>query len=260
MRADIYLHYKGFIQSRQKAKLYIEGGKVSINGVKIPKPSFEIDENADISVEISDKEKYVSRGGLKLEAALDAFSVSVKDKTALDIGASTGGFTDCLLQNGALKVIALDSGTGQLHASIAENKKVFSIEKYNARNLCVDDIGQTVDIVVMDVSFISQTYIIPKIPNVLKDNGIFIGLIKPQFEVGRKAIGKNGIVKNKKDMLSAALRVVECASEYGLYCTGFCRSPILGGDGNIEYLAKYERVDSGKLTSSKISDIVLNRN
>ena len=188
-------------------------------------------------VSVTLKEKFVSRGGLKLEAALESFGIDVTGFTALDIGASTGGFTDCLLSRGASFVTAVDSGKGQLDPSLISDKRVRNIEKYNARELSADILPGCVDIVVMDVSFISQTLIIPSVVSVMKPDGYFVSLIKPQFEAGRAAVGKGGIVKSAEARLAAVTRVISSASEVGLLCTGLIVSPITGGDGNKEYLS-----------------------
>jgi 23S rRNA (cytidine1920-2'-O)/16S rRNA (cytidine1409-2'-O)-methyltransferase len=238
MRADIYIFAKGLAKSRSFAKTLIESGSVIIDGKTVDKPSLEIDGEEHI-VEIISDEKFVSRGGLKLEAALDAFSIDVKDCDALDIGASTGGFTDCLLKRGARSVVCVDSGVGQLDPRIKADTRVTNIEKYNARELDRDIVPNGVDIVVMDVSFISQTLILPKIPQVLKQDGALVSLIKPQFEAGRGAVGKGGIVKSPNDRLAAVIKVRDSADAVGLKMTGLTVSPITGGDGNVEYLAKF---------------------
>ena len=240
MRADIYLFSNGFAKSRSHAKALIESGSVKIDGTVIDKASFEINESVH-SVEITDTQKYVSRGGLKLEAALDAFGVIIYGKSAIDIGASTGGFTDCLLKRGIRSVVCVDSGTGQLDPRVASDERVTNIEKYNARELEKSIVPGGADVVVMDVSFISQTLIIPRIPEVLKDNGAFVSLIKPQFEAGRAAIGKGGLVKSKADREAAVFRVIDFAATVRLICTGLIVSPITGGDGNTEYLAIFKK-------------------
>ena len=237
MRLDVYLYQNGFAQSRQAAKNLITAGSVSVDGNIQTKPSYEI-ETGDVKI-IGDVCPYVSRGAYKLLGALEHFELDVTGMTALDIGASTGGFTDLLLSRGAKRVYAVDSGIGQLHSKLESDERVISIEKYNARNLNADDIGEKCDIVVMDVSFISQTYIIPNIPSVLKENGVFIGLIKPQFEAGRAHIGKGGIVKNLDVHASVCERIIAFAREHRLMCFGLTRSPIEGGDGNREYLAAF---------------------
>ena len=254
MRADLYLFSNGFAKSRSYAKTLIESGFVKIDGKTVDKPSLEID-GGEHSVEITSDEKFVSRGGLKLEAALDAFGISVNGCDAIDVGASTGGFTDCLLKRGAKSVVCVDSGIGQLDPRIASDPRVTNIEKYNARELDPCIVPNGVDIVVMDVSFISQTIILPRIKSVLREGGILVSLIKPQFEAGRAAVGKGGIVKDPKDRLAAVIRVKDCAKAVGLIMTDIIISPITGGDGNIEYLAKFTLTGEA-LTDIKIKNII----
>ena len=257
MRADIYLTTFGYTESRQKASTYIKNGIVTIDSRKILKPSEEVDEKTEHSVclELSESDAFVSRGALKLKAAIDAFDLNVKNKICIDIGASTGGFTDCLLSKGATKVYAYDSGKNQLPQKLACDSRVISKEGFNARFITYDDVGELADVVVMDVSFISQTLIIPNIPHLLKDTGFFISLVKPQFEAGKQALGKNGIVKNRGDKLAAIERVSNSANEVGLSPVGIISSPIKGGDGNEEFLIYFvkEKVDENKLTEFKLS-------
>ena len=244
MRLDIYLYQFGYLKSRQKAKSLIESKNVIIDGVVITKPSFDIDENTNYKIEITGDCPYVSRGGLKLESMLNYASVSVNDKICIDIGASSGGFTDCLLKCGAQKVYAVDSGSNQLDPTLKNDSRVISIENYNARNLNVSDIGQLVDLITIDVSFISQTLIMPNAISLLKDDGLYISLIKPQFEAGRSYIGKGGIVKDKNARFLSVMRVIECANALSFKCNYLIESPITGGDGNIEYLAIFSKNDN----------------
>ena len=237
MRADVYLNAAGYTQSRKKAQDLIDAGAVTIDGVLVKKASVAVNELVEHDVKIEQVFMYVSRGGMKLEAALDAFSVNVNRKKAVDVGASTGGFTDCLLKRGAREVYSIDSGVGQLHESLKNDPRVHSIEHFNAREMTLDTTEGYCDVAVADVSFISQTYLIPQISSVLSDNAFFISLVKPQFEAGRAALGKNGIVSNSAYRFLAAKRVISCAVENGFDCIGFIRSPIEGGDGNKEYLA-----------------------
>jgi 23S rRNA (cytidine1920-2'-O)/16S rRNA (cytidine1409-2'-O)-methyltransferase len=241
MRLDVYLTELGYAESRTQARKLVEGGAVLLDGMPVSKVSFPIDESLSHTVEIVQRQKYVSRGGLKLEKALEVFSVNVEGACALDVGASTGGFTDCLLQNGAAKVYAIDAGEGQLAARLREDSRVVNIEKYNARNLSPTDFPRGFDLAVMDVSFISQTLILPSLAEVLREGGVLISLIKPQFEAGRGAIGKNGIVKDASDRRFAIERVLDSAAECGLACFGLDISPILGGDGNTEYIAAFRK-------------------
>ena len=239
MRADVYLSSFGHTGSRKKAQDLIDAGAVHIDGVLIKKSSVLINEEVPHEVSIEEIFKYVSRGGMKLEAALDAFKVNVNRKTAVDVGASTGGFTDCLLKRGAVRVYSVDSGIGQLHESLRADQRVVCIEKFNARELTRETTNGQCDIAVADVSFISQTYLIPNIADVLRDGGEFISLIKPQFEAGKSALGKGGIVHNSAYRFLAVKRVLECAHENGFDCVGLIQSPIEGGDGNKEYLAYF---------------------
>ncbi len=239
MRADLYLSTFGHTESRKKAQDLIAAGAVRIDGVSVKKPSAAVNEELPHEVSIEQVFKYVSRGGMKLEAALDVFRISVNRKKAVDIGASTGGFTDCLLQRGAARVYSIDTGIGQLHESLRADSRVVCIESFNARELTPDITEGHCDIAVEDVSFISQTYIIPNISAVLRDGGEFVSLIKPQFEAGRSALGKGGIVGSSAYRYLAVKRVIECAAENGFDCVGLIPSPIEGGDGNKEYLAYF---------------------
>jgi 23S rRNA (cytidine1920-2'-O)/16S rRNA (cytidine1409-2'-O)-methyltransferase len=254
MRADLYLTENGYVPSRKKAQVLIEEGKVSVDGHTIQKPSQQIDDGEHV-IEIlqSDEVRYVGRGGLKLEAALDAFAIDVQNAVALDIGASTGGFTDCLLQRGAKLVYAVDAGVGQLAKALIANPAVISIEKLNARNLVPEHIGGAhVDLIVMDVSFISATYIIPQFPDLMTDLGEAVCLVKPQFEVGRAMIGKGGIVRDKAAHVDAIKRVCAAAESVGLYPTALIPSPIEGGDGNREFLLHLVRkCEQDKILSDK---------
>ncbi len=239
MRADVYLSAAGYTKSRKKAQDLIDAGAVKIDGEIIKKSSVLVNETVEHEVVIEQVFPYVSRGGIKLQAALDAFGINVNRKKAVDVGSSTGGFTDCLLQRGASRVVAVDSGIGQLHESLLADKRVLSVEHFNARELNVEVTEGLCDVAVADVSFISQTYIIPPIAGVLCEGGVFVSLIKPQFEAGRAALGKNGIVANSAYRFLAAKRVISCAVQNGFDCVGFIKSPIEGGDGNKEYLAYF---------------------
>lgn len=244
MRIDVYLTEKGCAQSRKRAQDLIGSGCVTVDGKKITKASYPIEEGVH-EILIENDLAYVSRGGLKLEAALDAFLPDIKDLTALDIGASTGGFTHCMLSRGAKKVFAVDSGSGQLAKELREDPRVVSMERFNARNLSPADIGdEQVDLIVMDVSFISATYIIPQFHALLKDDGHAVCLIKPQFEVGRAMLGKGGIVKDPKAHRAAVERVMASGISSGLKPIGMIPSPVTGGDGNREFLICFAHGDS----------------
>ena len=237
MRADVYLCAAGHTPSRKKAQDLIAAGAVTIDGEVVKKASALINEQVPHQVSIEQVFKYVSRGGMKLEAALDAFGLDVNRKKAVDVGASTGGFTDCLLKRGAAVVYAIDSGKDQLHPELRADKRVRSIEGFNARELTAEVTEGECDVAVADVSFISQTYIIPNVSAVLRDGGVFVSLIKPQFEAGRAALGKGGVVNSSAYRFLAVKRVMTSAIQNGFDPVGLIRSPIEGGDGNKEYLA-----------------------
>ncbi len=244
MRADVFLAERGYAESRNRAARLIGEGKVLIDGKPVCKASENIGDG-EHEVVITEKDRYVGRGGLKLEAALDTFKIVVEGKRCIDVGASTGGFTDCLLQRGALSVLALDSGRGQLHPSLLSDRRVASFEGQNAREMTREEFG-CFDIAVMDVSFISQTIIHPNLADILCDGAVFISLIKPQFEAGRAALGKGGIVKEPRDRERAIFKVAESAAACSLELTGLIRSPIEGGDGNVEYLACFVKITEPK--------------
>ena len=226
--------------SRSKAKEYIDSGKVFLNGAPVKKAGLEVTGTEDIRV--MDADKFVSRAGRKLEAALEIFGIDVTDLSALDLGASTGGFTDCLLQRGVKRVIALDVGRDQLDTRLREDERVFVMENTNARDIFPEDLPFLPDIITTDLSFISQTLVYPAVARVL-EKGYFISLVKPQFEAGRENIGKGGIVKDKDGKIKKAVleKIEKAASENGLLLLKTAPSPIAGGDGNTEYLALFER-------------------
>ena len=219
----------------------ITEGAVYVDGRQVTKPSFDVSGLEDkVTVDMSKKE-YVSRCGIKLKGALTSFGIKVEGRKCLDIGASSGGFTDCLLKHGASHVIAVDSGVGQLVHSIATDPRVTVKEHYNARYMKREDFDYLPSLVVMDVSFISATYIIPAIAELTEQGAEFVCLIKPQFEVGKSGLGKGGIVKDDKSRLLAVQKVVDCAEKEGFSLLGKITSPIRGGDGNIEFLAHFIR-------------------
>ena len=246
MRLDLFLVDKAYAESRQKSQRLIKNGCVSVDGRVITKPSEEINAEIDHLIEIreTEDERYVSRGGLKLEGALKRFNISPDGLVCADIGASTGGFTDCLLQHGASRVTAVDSGHSQLAPSLLSDPRVISLENYNARYMSHGDFEYTPELAVMDVSFISATYIIGGIFSVLAPGGDFICLIKPQFEVGKEKVGKGGIVKNEKYRNEALKKVIDYAKGVGFIYLSHITSPIQGGDGNIEFLAHFKKGDA----------------
>ena len=226
---------RGFVPSRARAQSLLMSGVVFVEGTRVDKAGTLIAKDSQIIIK-EDSHRYVGRGGVKLEAALDTFKIDVNDKIALDIGASTGGFTDCLLRFGARKVYAIDVGHGQIDWGLRQDKRVVLMEKVNARYLKPEDIGELVDISTIDVSFISLTLIIPRVKNLLKPKGILIALIKPQFEVGKGEVGKKGVVRDE----SKFALVIEKISSFleGEYfdIIGVMPSPILGAEGNKEFL------------------------
>ena len=240
MRADVYLASEKIAKSREEAKKAILAGNVTVDGIRITRPASDIDGTRPHEVEFVPESPFASRGGLKLDAALDAFRVDVSGLTAADVGASTGGFTDCLLRRGASRVFAIDSGHGQLDPALSTDPRVESLEGLNARYLRFEDVGALCDIAVIDVSFISQTLILPALRNILKPGARVISLIKPQFECGRAALGKKGIVKNASDREIAVNKVLESARSSGFRNLGIIESPVKGGDGNTEYLSCFQ--------------------
>lgn len=235
MRLDLYLAQNGLAKSRTRAAELITGGYVTVGGAVVTKPAYDVDETAIVEI-IGSQHGFVGRGGLKLDGALDAFGINVSEMTCADIGASTGGFTDCLLKRGAAKVYAVDSGHGQLDESLVNDSRVANLEGVNARYMTAETLGEPCDIAVADLSFISQTLVLPALKNILKENGAVVTLIKPQFECGKSALNKNGIVKDKKQHILALRQVLSCATECGIIPQKIMRSPITGGDGNTEFL------------------------
>ena len=259
MRADLYLTQNGYADSRTLARKLIEDGAVVLDGRVLKKAAEEIPDGAHtVTVASTADTRYVGRGGLKLEGALAAFRLDPTGLVMADIGASTGGFTDCLLQNGAALVFAVDAGHGQLHPKLQSDPRVRSAEGLNARNLSPSDLiavdaawreshpdvsavpfAGSVDGIVMDVSFISQTLLHPALASILKDDGWMVALIKPQFELTRSALNKQGIVKQERDRKAAVERVLQSATACGFEAVSVIPSPIEGGDGNREFLGYF---------------------
>lgn len=233
-RLDAELVARGVARSRQRAKEMIESGSVTVNGIAAKKASADV--AASDVIESSETELYVGRGALKLEKACIGFGIELTDKVCIDIGASTGGFTDYMLQNGAAKVYAVDVGHGQLAESLRRDGRVVNLEGTDIRSVTVESIGQYADFISVDVSFISLGKILTKVSELLRENGEAAVLIKPQFEAGKKDVGKNGIVRDKK-VHERVLRQTDayCAAA-GLYAVDYTYSPVKGGSGNIEYL------------------------
>jgi 23S rRNA (cytidine1920-2'-O)/16S rRNA (cytidine1409-2'-O)-methyltransferase len=232
-RLDVAMLDRHLVESREKAQALILSGKVTVNGQKAEKPGHAIAETANI--EIAEPLKYVSRGGLKLEAALTHFAIDPTGKVCLDVGTSTGGFTDCLLQHGAVRVHAVDTGAGQIDWKLRTNPRVVLHERLNARYLTPSDIGESVQIITCDVSFISITLLIPALVPLLAPGGDWVVLVKPQFEVGRALVGKGGIVRDPAAHRAACEKVAASLNGAG-FATTLADSPILGAEGNREFL------------------------
>lgn len=234
-RLDVLMVQRNLAESREKAKALIMSGIVYVNGQKEDKAGTSFEETVQIEVRGSTL-KYVSRGGLKLEKAMSHFGVELAGRVCMDVGASTGGFTDCMLQNGAVKVYAVDVGHGQLAWKLRNDDRVICMEKTNIRYVTPEDIGDRIEFSSIDVSFISLTKVLGPVKQLLTDNGQVVCLIKPQFEAGREKVGKKGVVREK----SVHLEVIEMVSDYarsiGFGILGLEFSPIKGPEGNIEYL------------------------
>jgi len=235
LRLDRCLFERGLVQSREQGQALILAGQVLVNGQKKDKAGSLVPADAELRI-LGEQMPYVSRGGLKLEAALREFSIDVMDTTALDVGASTGGFTDCLLQHGAKKVYAVDVGYGQMAWKIRQDPRVVVIERVNIRGMDPTLVPETVDIAVIDVSFISLEKVVPIVLQFLKPGASIAALIKPQFEVGKGQVGKGGIVRDEAARATAVEKVRTMFRNAGLEVRGIIPSPITGQDGNVEYL------------------------
>ncbi len=243
-RIDKVLVERGFVQSRERARALIMEGKVLVNGRLVDKPGLHIGIESEIKL-CGEDNKYVSRGGLKLEGAIKAFGIDPKGKIVLDVGASTGGFTDCILQFGAQKVYAVDVGYGQLSWKLRNDPRVVNLERKNIRYLKKEEIGEDVDLILIDTSFISVEKFLPHILGFLRDGGEILCLIKPQFEVGKGEVGKGGVVKDPSLHKKVIERITKFSEAIGLKVNGVIESPLLGPKGNKEffiYLKKSESV------------------
>ncbi|MGD9873843.1 MAG: TlyA family RNA methyltransferase [Kiritimatiellia bacterium] len=240
MRLDQLLVERGLAESREKAQRLIRAGEVLVKGQPQTKPGHEFDPEAEIT--IKESMPFVGRGGQKLEEAFSVFGLDVTGKVCLDIGASTGGFTDCLLQHGAQRVYAIDVGTGQLHWQLRSDPRVVVMEKVNARHLKPEDLPEQAAFAVIDVSFISLTKILPAVTALLQENAELVTLIKPQFEAGREKVQRGGVVRDE----AVRAEVVESVKQFGtgtlgLKWMGVCTSPIKGPAGNVEFLAWWKK-------------------
>ncbi|MCX7923253.1 MAG: TlyA family RNA methyltransferase [Clostridia bacterium] len=250
-RLDILLVKKGLFQSREKARSAIMAGIVFVNKIKEDKPGTKFPEDCQVDIK-ENINPYVSRGGLKLEKALKTFGIDLVGKTAMDIGASTGGFTDCMLKNGAVKVYAVDVGYGQLAWELRNDERVVCMERTNIRYVKPDDIGELLDFASIDVSFISLKKVLPAAKEIIKADGEIMCLIKPQFEAGREKVGKHGVVREAETHIQVINEIVSFCIESSLSFKGLDYSPIKGPEGNIEYLLYLANTQS----QSNSSDLV----
>lgn len=234
-RLDVYLTEHHIYTSRERAKRAVQQGLVSVNGRVVTKVSFEVC-SEDLIEGASDPVPFVSRGGLKLESVFSFYQLDVTGMKCLDVGASTGGFTQVLLERGAASVTAVDVGHGQLAETLQTDPRVVNLEGTDIRNLCQDRYGSAFDFVSIDVSFISLTHVLPAVYSYMKPGSICVALVKPQFELGRKALNKKGIVKDQRMLPKAVAMVSDCAQKVGFQVGGSRLSPIKGGDGNTEFL------------------------
>lgn len=235
-RVDSLLVTRGLCESREQAKRLVMAGEVLAGTERVAKPSQKIDPETPLTVK--ERPRYVGRGGLKLKGALKAFGIDPTGWVCADVGASTGGFTDCLLQHGAAKVFALDVGTNQLAWKIRNDPRVVAREKFNCRHLTPEDLGEKVRLAVMDLSFISLTKVLPAVFSVLENGGEVIALVKPQFELSRDEVGKGGIVRDPALHEKAVEKIRDFVETEGRKWLEHIESPITGGDGNVEFLAR----------------------
>ncbi|NLY44534.1 MAG: TlyA family RNA methyltransferase [Tissierella sp.] len=254
-RADIVLFERGLVDSREKAKRIIMEGSVFIGNERVSKPGDKIDEESEVYIK-DNPIKYVSRGGLKLEKAINDFGLNLENVVAMDIGSSTGGFTDCMLQEKAKKVYAVDVGYGQLDWSLRQDPRVVVMERTNIRNITKEDIEDDLDFISIDVSFISLKLVLPVAKSLMKDKAELIALIKPQFEAGRDKVGKNGIVREKEIHFEVINTIIEFLTEIGLGPKNLSFSPITGAKGNIEFLVHAVNNGQSLVDSRMITMIV----
>ena len=250
-RLDVLLVNKGLATSREKAKAIIMSGNVYVDGQKEDKAGQSFPDTAVIEVRGTTL-KYVSRGGLKLEKAMQNFDVTLEGKICMDVGSSTGGFTDCMLQNGAIKVYAVDVGHGQLDWKLRQDPRVVCMEKTNIRYVTPEDIGEPVQFSSIDVSFISLTKVLLPIRNYLTEDGQIVALIKPQFEAGREKVGKKGVVREKSTHIEVVTMILDYASTHGFHVLDLTFSPIKGPEGNIEYLVHLQKCEATDRISPEI--------
>lgn len=254
-RLDCALVSRGFAESREKAKAIIMSGIVYVNNQKCDKAGDTVKPDDNIEVR-GETLKYVSRGGLKLEKAMMSFEISLNDCTCADIGASTGGFTDCMLQNGAKKVYSIDVGYGQLAWKLRTDERVVNLERTNFRYVTREQVPDELDFASVDVSFISLSLIIPVMRTLLKDGGKAVCLIKPQFEAGKENVGKKGVVRDKAVHIAVIEKIINLVKENDFSLLGLDFSPIKGPEGNIEYLCYIEKTDNTVVADYNAEDVV----
>lgn len=254
-RLDALLVNRGMFESRAKAQAAIMAGQVLVNEQKIDKPGTQVKPEVTIRL-LGNQLRYVSRGGLKLEKALQIFPISVEGKVVADVGASTGGFTDCALQNDAAKVYALDVGYGQLAWKLRSDERVINMERTNVRYLEAKDLPEQVDAVTIDVAFISLDKILPAVHKILKPTGFVVALIKPQFEAGKENVGKKGVVREASVHMDVIRNVIAFAKGEGFGIAGLDFSPIKGPEGNIEYLLHLTLGNDDAISDEYIVDLV----
>lgn len=257
VRIDVLMVEKGLAESREKAKSILMSGNVYIGEVKYDKPGTAVPVNAEITVRQHDP--YVSRGGHKLEKAIACFSLNLNEKICMDVGASTGGFTDCMLQNGAAKVYAVDVGYGQLAWKLRTDNRVVNLERTNIRYLDPALITDKLDFVSIDVAFISLKLVLPVLKELLEDGKEIVALIKPQFEAGREKVGKKGVVRDVAVHKEVCHRIADFALETGFSVTGFDFSPIKGPEGNIEYLIHLVKGNAEIMYDLSVMDSVVEK-
>ncbi len=256
LRLDTAVFEQGFSESREKAKTLIMAGVVYVNNQKADKPGMTIKENDVIEVR-SNPLKYVSRGGLKLEKAMQEFGLKLDGMLCADIGASTGGFSDCMLQNGASKVYAIDVGYGQLAWKLRTDPRVINMERTNFRYVTKNEIPEDLDFCSVDVSFISLSIIVPVMRNLMKDGGRAVCLIKPQFEAGKDKVGKKGVVRDKAVHIETVEKTVNMILDSKMSVLGLTYSPVKGPEGNIEYLVYIERTETPENSSGVTSEEIV---
>ncbi len=255
-RLDVLVYERGFAESREKAKVVIMSGIIYVDNQKSDKPGTAYSEDVKIEMR-GNKLKYVSRGGLKLEKAIDVFKIDLKDKTTMDIGASTGGFTDCMLQNGAKKVYSIDVGHGQLDWKLRNDERVVNLERTNVRYVTREQVTDDIDFFSVDVCFISLSLVLPAVRPLLKDDCTAVCLIKPQFEAGRGNVGKNGVVRDKNVHKDVIRKIYEFCLSNGFDVIDLDYSPIKGPEGNIEYLLYIRKSDEPVAVSEIDIDAVV---